>query len=213
VALDAKLLRRVQDELAPSGGAVRKSSRLVDDASRLLRRIDRLVEQRVVAAPVDRDALELACYALQLPLAPSSGALSAGRLGLVALKDRAEQAAELLVGLLGGADDSLLDRATRILQESPQKTPVLDEAKLLADVVGLDDYGQLGLIRSAIQIGLSGGGAEQVRDAAVKREQYGYFEARLKDGFHFDATRAIARKRLDNARAATKLLVEEIDDL
>jgi hypothetical protein len=208
--LDAQLLRRIQQELA---GPARRTTRLADDAARLLRRIDRLVAQKVVAAPVDRDALELACYALQLPLASTTVAQPAGKLGLFALKDRAEQAAELLVGAAADAGESLLDRTTRILHESPHKTPVLDEAKVLADVVGLDDYGILGLIRSSIQIGQSGGGAEQVREAAVKREQYGYFEARLKDGFHFDATRAIARRRLENARAATKLLGEEIDDL
>lgn len=210
MALDARLIRRLHAELA---APARKGSRLVEDAARLLRRVDLLVSSRVVAAPVDRDALELACYALQLPLAPSGNALAAGRMGLIALKDRAEQAAELLVGVASDAGESLLDRATRILHESPHKSPVLDEAKLLADVVGLDDYGVVGLIRSGIQIGLSGGGVEQVREAAEKREQYGYFEARLKDGFHFDATRAIARRRLDNARAATKLLAEEIDDL
>ena len=38
----------------------------------------------------------------------------------------------------------------------------------------------------------------------------GYWDARLKDGFHFAAVRDIARRRLDHARQATALLKQEL---
>ena len=51
----------------------------------------------------------------------------------------------------------------------------------------------------------------QLVEGAVKREQYGYWEARLKDGFHFDAVRDLARRRIDSARLLMTLLMEELD--
>jgi hypothetical protein len=42
------------------------------------------------------------------------------------------------------------------------------------------------------------------------REQYGYWVARLKDGFHFDQTRALAKKRLDHTRRVAGLLMAEL---
>ena len=50
----------------------------------------------------------------------------------------------------------------------------------------------------------------QVNEGNTKREEYGYWEARLKDGFHFEPVRKLARKRLENAREAARLLAEEL---
>jgi hypothetical protein len=186
--------------------------RLLDDAARLWRRVKAFLASGLIDPGVDPDPIELACYALQLPLRtrkPQPG----GRLGRTSLKDRAEQAAELLVSQLGEeVDETLLDRTTRLLQELPQRAPMLDEARLLADAVNLDDFGLTGLIVQVIQLARQGDGVAQVADGCEKREQYGYWDARLRDGFHFESVRAIARRRLDHARAACNMLREELSE-
>src|SRR5439155_26125793 len=106
-------------------------------------------------------------------------------------------------------DEGLLDRATRVLQEMPHRSPMIDEAKLLADAVNLDDFGIVGLLTQMIQLARQGDGVSQLADGAEKREQYGYWEARLKDGFHFEPVRQIARRRLAHARQVATMLAEE----
>jgi hypothetical protein len=127
------------------------------------------------------------------------------------LRDRAEEAAELLVSIAGpDVDESLLDRATRILQEMPHRSPMLDEAKLLADAVNLEDFGAIGMMVQAIQIARAGEGVTQIAQGCDKREQYGYWDARLKDGFHFEAIRQIALRRLANTRQLCAMLAQEL---
>ncbi len=151
------------------------------------------------------------CYALQLPPRQSKGVLTS-KLGRTNLRERCEQAAELLVSLLGSdVDEPLLDRTTRLLQEVPHRSPVLDDAKLLADAVNLDDFGVTGLMFQMIQLGLQGEGVAELSLAADKREQYGYWQARLKDGFHFETIRKIAEQRLESARQVAKILSDELN--
>ena len=157
------------------------------------------------------DAMELACYALQFPMRQARPATS--KLGRTNLKDRAEQSAELLVSLFDQhIEEPLLDRAARLLHELPQKSPVPDEARLLADAVNLDDFGITGLLIQMIQMTRLGDGVNQLADGCEKREQYGYWEARLKDGFHFAPIRKIAQARLEQARQVAKMLMEEMSE-
>ncbi|HEY8666868.1 MAG TPA: hypothetical protein VIL86_09395, partial [Tepidisphaeraceae bacterium] len=107
-------------------------------------------------------------------------------------------------------DETLLDRTIRLVHELPQRAPMLDEARLLADAVNLDDFGMIGLILQTIHLTRQGDGLAQVAEGCEKREQYGYWEARIKDGFHFEPVRELARKRIENARAAAKLLLAEL---
>ncbi|MGH7214453.1 MAG: hypothetical protein ACREIT_06795, partial [Tepidisphaeraceae bacterium] len=184
--------------------------RLVEDARRLWLRVGHFLYLRLVGPDSQLDALQLACHALQLPMRQSK-ALPIGRLGRTNLRERAEQAAELLVTLLGeDIDEELLDRTTRVIHELPQRSPMLDEAKLLADAVNLDDFGVSGIVLQTIQLATKGEGLAQVAEGLEKREQYGYWEARLKDGFHFEPIRQMARRRLESARGVAKLLLAEV---
>ncbi len=206
--LEAKLIKHLQKELELVDDRGTTGPRLVGDARRLLRRVERLIGAGAVAAVMERDALELSCYAVQLPMRLVTGS----RLGVLSLKDRCEQAAELMVMTLAEqADEQLLDRSARLIHETPQRNPVLDEAKLLADALNLDDFGISGLLRQAIRLGVLGQGVEQVVEAMEKRSQYGYLEARLKEHFHFDASRAIARSRLAAIEPLFAGLREEMD--
>jgi len=146
MSVDAKLREYVEQALGVVDDQGTHGPRLLDDAERLWQRIQQFIKMRLVHEGLDSEALELACYAMQLP-ARKSKTPAAGRAMRSTLRDRAEEAAELLVSIAGpDVDESLLDRATRVLQEMPHRSPMLDEAKLLADAVNLEDFGVIGLL-------------------------------------------------------------------
>jgi hypothetical protein len=212
MSLDAKVKQLLEKALTRFEDQESRGPRLVDDARRLMGRVQRFLEMKLIADEVDPTALELACYGLQLPLRQTKS-LPAGKLGRTNIRDRAEQAAEMLVGLTERSlDEGLLDRATKLLLELPHRSPALDEARLLADAVNLEDFGVVGVLLQTIQLCRAGGGVAQVVDGLEKREQYGYWDARLKEGFHFDAVRQIARERLEHARRVATLLLKEMNE-
>lgn len=183
----------------------------MDDSLRLWQRVRRFLGLNLIPPDIDRDPLELACYALQLPMRQAKPA--SGRLGQTSLKERAEQSAELLiVSVADRAEDALLDRTTRILRELPQRAPRLAEARLLADAVNLDDFGTVGLVLTAMQLARQHVGLSHVAQGYAKRQQYGYWTARLKDGFHFEPVRQIARERLKGAEQMARLLLSELEE-
>lgn len=210
--LNAKLRHSLERTLSVVKEHEASGARLLDDANRLWLRVQKFIKMDLVGPDLQKDALELACYALQLP-AREIKTMPVGRLGRTNVRERAEQSAELLVSLLGDdVDESLLDRTTRILHEIPQRTPPLDEAKLLADALDLEDFGVTGMVLQTVQLARQGEGLSQLIEGCEKREQYGYWDARLKDGFHFEPVRQIARRRLASARQLCKLLRAEADE-
>ena len=213
MSLDVNLRRRLEQSLSvvdERDGRELRGPRLVDDAQRLWRRVRHFVDEGLVTAGPDMEALEVACYALQLP-ARGPRAFIGNKPPRMSLRDRAEQSAELLAEVLNGfVDESLLDRAIRLLQETPQNPPVLEDAKLLADSVNLDDFGIIGFVQQVHQAARQGEGLSQLADGLEKREQYGYWDARLKDGFHFEPVRQIAAKRLEHLRQLAEMLHHEI---
>ncbi len=188
-----------------------RSARLVDDALRLWKRLGRFIAMGLVDADLDRPAVELACFALQLPL--RQGRTAPGRQTSIGLRDRAEQAAELLISNFSETYEAgLLERTAKILRDLPLKTPATPEARLLADAVNLDDFGAIGFVTQTMQLTRAQGSIQHLVEAFAKREEYGYWEIRLKDGFHFDLVREIARKRLDNARDMVSRLAQELHE-
>jgi hypothetical protein len=88
----------------------------------------------------------------------------------------------------------------------------MEDAKLLADALNLEDFGVIGLMMQMTHLARQGDGVLQLSDGAEKREQYGYWDARLKDGFHFEPVRQIARRRLEHARRVATMLADELKD-
>jgi hypothetical protein len=212
MSLEPGLRKRLEKVLSTLDDQGSLGPRLTGDAARLWQRVRKFISMNLISPEVDTDALELACYAMQLPTRQGRGVIS-GRLGRTNLRERCEQAAELLVNLLGAdVEEKLLDRTTRLLHEVRHRSPVIDEAKLLADAVNLDDFGLIGLILQTVQMSLQGEGVVDLALAAEKREEYGYWEARLKDGFHFEPIRAIAVRRLAAGRKVAKMLVDELKE-
>ena len=209
MSLQPVLRKRLEQVLSTVEDHGSLGPRLKGDAARLWGRINKFIPMNLINPQVDRDALELACYALQLPARQGRGIVVAR----TNLRDRCEQSAELLVSLMGTEiEESLLDRTTRLLHEIPHRSPVIDEAKLMADALNLDDFGLIGLIIQAVQLGLQGEGVGDLAVASEKREEYGYWEARIKDGFNFEPIRAIALKRLATSRKVAKMLAEELKE-
>lgn len=210
--LEPRLEKQLQRLLSASDDSGARAVRLMDDARRLYRRVVRLKLLQLADAQLDLEALEVACHALQLPMRSTKAAPSS-RMGQVSLRDRAEQAAELLASSpTDPADTALLERGAKILREMPQRTPESVEARLLADAVNLDDFGLVGLVLQAMHLSRQNAGVMQVLEGYQKRREYGYWDARLKDGFHFEAVREMARARLKNADAAVELLLEELQE-
>lgn len=209
--IDGKVIARLRQALTAADERGTAGSRLVDDAARLYHRVIHFTKMKLVAEGIDLDAIELACYAIELP-SRSARAGSAVRGARGGLRDRAEEAAESLLELALDVDEALLDRTARILHEMPHRQPMLDEAKLLADAINLDDFGITGLLNQAATAAMQGDGILQLADGLQKREVYGYWEARLKDGFHFEPVRLLARRRLDNARHVALLLSNELKE-
>lgn len=212
VELDAKIKQLLEKSLANVDEHETRGSRLVDDAVRLCGRVRAFLDMKILPGEVNLASLEIACYAMQLPLKQQK-LLPTGKPGRGNLKDRAEQAAQMLVaGFADHIEGELLLHTARLLHEMPQRNPTLDEARLLADVVNLDDFGVTGLLLQTIYLCRAGDGVTQVGDGLEKREQYGYWGARLKEGFHFEPVRHIARRRLEHTRKMAALLLEEMTE-
>jgi len=193
-----------------AGGA--RGVRLIEEGKRLCKRVQQFVNLKLSENHVDDEALELACFALQLP-SKNVKLLTPGKMGQVSLKDRCEQAAELLISTAADhVEPDLLERATTILRAMPHRNTKMDEARLLADAVNLDDFGITGLIMQAMQLSRQNAGVEQVADGFQKRRDYGYWEARLKDGFHYEPVRKLARERLKYATQVVDLLLAELKE-
>jgi hypothetical protein len=193
-----------------AGGA--RGLRLIEEGKRLCKRVCQFVKMKLTESSLDEPALELACFALQLP-SRNAKLLTPGKMGQVSLKERCEQAAELLISTAGDhVEGEMLERATTILREMPHRNTKMDEAKLLADSVNLDDFGITGLISQAMQLSRQNAGVEQVADGFQKRRDYGYWEARLKDGFHYEPVRKLARDRLKYATQVVDLLLAELKE-
>src|SRR5688500_17603904 len=139
-SMDGKQRRQLEQALREVDEHRTRGPRLIDDAQRLFGRVEKFISLNLLNATPDIDALELACWAMQLPQQRS--AASVGKLARASLKQRAEQSAELLVTLLTDhADEDLLDRTSRLLLEVPHRQPMIEEARLLSDAVNLEDFG------------------------------------------------------------------------
>jgi hypothetical protein len=213
MGLEGEMKRRLERALSVVDDHGTRGARLVDDAARLCSRIKKLIGMGLIATDTDSTPLEVCCYALQLPLKATKTMPTGKVLGRTNLRERAEQAAEMLVGLCGDlGKETLLDEVTSLLMDVHHRNPASEQARLLSDALNLEDFGATGLFTQAVNLVRQGGGVMQVADGCQKREQYGYWDARLKDGFHFDVARQIAKKRLENVRKIATLLVNELKD-
>lgn len=192
--MQTKLQQRFE-RLLQQDDSGRPSRRLIEDAERLVRLIHDLARRVESSRPPDLSLMELAAYAIQLPLRQTDH-LTVGKLGQINRRRLAEQAIEQLCRLMGSdLHKQVLEKLVQLLGDFHEKSPVTVEARLLSDVLNLEDFGLTGLLGFACRAGWHGQGITTVLEGARKREQYGYWEVRLREDFHFPVVRDLARQR------------------
>lgn len=87
------------------------------------------------------------------------------------------------------------DLVCRIIIESESRSAQLIEAQILSDARFLDEIGAVGLLHEFRRYFLQGKGAGALLDGWDRRVEYRYWDARLKEGFHFQTVRQIAQSR------------------
>jgi hypothetical protein len=116
----------------------------------------------------------------------------------------------MLMEFTAVADQALLERVELILRQVPLRSPQSNDARVLADAINLEDFGVTGLFAQAVQMSRQNACVAQVAEGFVRRQEYGYWEARLKDSFHFEVVRQIAQARLEAAKRVAGMLVAEL---
>ncbi len=123
-----------------------------------------------------------------------------------AFDDAAELASDQLKDLLPAPD---LDLMLRILKEHRKRDTQLAEARLLSDAISMEEFGLIGLWNQSRQFHAAGKSLEQLIKLWKAQHDYGYWENRLRDGFHFEAARRAARERLGRMRGIYESLQRE----
>ncbi len=114
--------------------------------------------------------------------------------------------------LLGGPTARLAAEAIRHCND--RKTEML-EARILAESEALAEMGVMYVLRQFRQYQAEGRPLQQLWDSWKRQGEYHYWEVRLADGFHYETTRDLARRRLDAVDAFMKALAQDLqgDDL
>jgi hypothetical protein len=183
-------------------GQIEPSRYAQDRAMRIIRCLERLAP--VVGERVDR--IDLA-KAAALYAAIAQNAATPGRpADEDAYGDAAELAADQLKDLLPPQD---LDLMLRILQESRRRDAKMPEARILADALAMEEFGLIGLWNQNRQFHASGKALEQLLKLWKAQHDYGYWESRLRDGFHYEVSRHCARERLGQMKGIYERLQRE----
>lgn len=120
--------------------------------------------------------------------------------------DAAELAADQLKDLLPAND---LEIMLRILQEHRRRDTKMPEARILADAIAMEEFGLIGLWNQVRLFHASGKTLEQLLKLWKAQHDYGYWESRLRDGFHYEAARRTAKDRLGQMHGLYERLQRE----
>ena len=86
--------------------------------------------------------------------------------------------------------------ASDAIRQCNDRHTALLEARLLADADALDEMGMMYVLRQFRQYQAEGRALQQLVDTWKRHKEYRYWEVRLAEGFHWDSTRELARRRL-----------------
>jgi HD superfamily phosphodiesterase len=194
----------------------REDTFLFDHSMRVMRVAERLSHCREVASwRLDRFALAVAALFHQAALVRleeerrTSTVYSAATMSADDVKEySAELAGDRLQGKLPPRQ---LELVQDIIRHAHDPATAVGEATILSDADSLDDMGALGVWRDLRRSILEGRAVEDAVRVWQRREQYGYWEGRMRDAFRLQTARRLAESRLSAARAFMQQLSAERD--
>lgn len=102
-----------------------------------------------------------------------------------------------------------LTRAHQAIRAMGVKRADRVDAMVLMDADHLDEFGVISLWTTVRRGMLDGKGIQAVIETWRRRKEYRFWEARLRDSFHFEAVRAVAKRRLDQLDNVMQELEEQ----
>lgn len=101
---------------------------------------------------------------------------------------------------------SKIDKINRIMTESANRETDMTEAGILSDASNLEDIGAVGVFHEFRRFVIHGRSVSEVLDSWKKKVDYRYWQARLKEGFHYGSVQKIAFQRF----AATEYFMSQL---
>jgi len=194
----------------------REDTFLFDHSMRVMQVAERLGNCREVHAwRLDRFALAVTALfhqAATVRLEEERRSSTIYAAALMSAEDVKEYSAELAGDrLTGRLPARQLEYVQEIIRHAHDADTDIPEAKLLSDADSLDDMGALGVWRDLRRSIMEGRGIEDAVRTWQRREQYGYWEARIREALRLETSRRLAASRLGAARAFMAQLGRERD--
>jgi HD superfamily phosphodiesterase len=194
----------------------REDTFLFDHSVRVMGVAERLSACREVRAwRLDRFALSAAALfhqAATVRLEEERRTSTVYAAATMSAEDVKQYSAELAGDRLAGR---LPQRQLELVQEIIRHTHAaagnIPESKILSDADSLDDIGALGIWRDLRRSVLEGHAVDEAVRTWQRREQYGYWEARMREALQLETSRRLAAGRLAAARAFMQQLARERD--
>jgi hypothetical protein len=132
---------------------------------------------------------------LEIHLAPSSPAAC-------------EQAAVLMERSLAElVEPAILELAGAAVRERMDRSSGLVEAHIVSEAENLDEFGLMSFWMAVRRGAVEGRDVQAYLDTWRRKREYQYWRARLKDAFHFEQVRELARRRL----SGLEKMVDELE--
>ena len=189
---------------------------LWDRTLRILRNVETICQMTELTSkdfPIDRFCLTAAacfaetgfsrCESREKKAAP----LVLSDINLAELRDYSAQAAAVGLGTILAKPK--VEKCCKIILESANRFTEMVEAAILSDARNLDDMGVVGLCHEFRRAAIQGRGVSDILDSWKRKIDYRYWQARLREGFHFESVRQLAEKRFNTAAWFMNRLADE----
>lgn len=184
-----------------------------DRSQRLVRNVEficRLPELEAANLQIDSFCLAVAAYFCDSGVVvlynKDNGRLKGNGNGEDHLECSAEVVGEKLEGVL---EAKKIKKIGMIITESGNRFSQRTEAMILSDARNLDELGAVGIVNELRQYTMLGKNVCDALGIWKRKKEYGYWQARLKEGFRFESVRKIAGQRLSKAESFMEQLKVE----
>ena len=203
--LAKKLLTAKTKEGRPDNYLFDRAERLTASVE-IICSLDELTAQNL---GIDRFCLTCAAFFSDAHLARSKAAQStlADADKTINFTAAAKKLAEFLTGCF---DPQKIEKINKIIAESYISRTKMTEAKILSDARSLEDMGIIGILNDFRRQVLAGKTVSDCLGVWQKKNDYGYFQSRLDNNFHFDSVKNLAAARLNAAQSFMDSLNAEL---